>query len=167
MKQVPGPKSKIRAKTPTTSDVFILWRSLKLRIANSSFFRCVVDRSPAQLSFLLAIVPWIFKRTPPRWLCFTSLKHAVILLRHGFNFSIPLQRIILSEKSNYEIIPVVYIAVKKKRQRLYGINIAILVERLQMPECCLMKTVIFGSRRRGTGPGRWLKRDLDDFQTGE
>lgn len=51
----------------------------------------------------------------------------------GFNFLILLQRTILSEMSNYEIIPEVYITVKKKRRRLYGIKIALLVERLQIP----------------------------------
>ena len=158
MKQVPCPKSKIGAKTPTTSDVFILWRSLKLGIANSSFFWCVDDRTTAQLSILLAIVPWILKRTPPRWLCFTSLKHTVIQLRHGFNFSIPSQRIILSEKSNYETTPVVYIAELKRNVK--GFMELILQCLWKGYKCWVLfneDSVIFGSRRRGTGLGHWLK----------
>lgn len=153
MKQVPGPKRKIRAKTPTTSDVFVLWRSLKLGIANSSLFRCVVDRSPAQLFFLLAIVPWIFIRTPPRWLCFSSLKHNVIQLRqvllelhNSFTTYYTYWKVKLR---NY---PEVYITVQKKRQRLYGIKIALLVDRLQMPSVqCLMKSLLFQFRSRWRG----------------
>lgn len=51
----------------------------------------------------------------------------------GFNFSIRLPCIMPIEKTNYEIIPVVYMIAGKKHQRYFRFKIAILVERLQMP----------------------------------
>ena len=78
--------------------------------------------------------------------------------------------IILSEMANYEIISEVYITVQKKRQRLCELKLHCSWRGYRsVPGVVLMKSLLFQfrSRRRGTGLGHWLKRDLDDFQTGE
>ena len=112
----------------------------------------LIDHQPS-FPFYLQLYPEFLARTPPRWLCFWSLKHTVIQLP-CFNFSILLQRITLSERSSYEIIPVVYMTVKKK------LKLQCLWKSYRYQLLFNEDFVIFRGRRRDAGLGHWLIRDL-------